>query len=263
MRGSVSKLKTELTKKIERALFDWSPTTIGGIKINTMRGGFAATEVPVENGTTRSGLVDYVWVTECLMDIQTVGKCALYFEHRKKTDDTILEFRKNAARRAGCPEADKDEYISGEKLCDNKECRCHMNAREARNEVLITCVEIKITKSDFKSKHGHNFCGNCNYYAMPKELYPEVKDLIPDGVGVLLFYGAENEEQKKRANPFTDFSYYGIKTKVQPAYKPLDEETQKWLILSVAKRMRKETLTAYDELLSSGGKQSQETLDWI
>lgn len=91
-----------------------------------------------------------------------------------------------------------------------------MNAKEATNGVLITCVEIKITKSDFKSKHGHNFCGNCNYYAMPKELYPEVKDLIPEGVGVLLFYGAAQSDAQKK--DVFDFSYYGIKTKVQPAY---------------------------------------------
>ena len=48
-------VKTPLTKEIEKALFAWNPTTVGGIKLNTMRPGFSATEVPVENGTTTGG----------------------------------------------------------------------------------------------------------------------------------------------------------------------------------------------------------------
>lgn len=95
--------------------------------------------------------------------------------------------------------------------------------KQATPFVLITCVEIKITLSDFKSKHGHNFCGHCNYYAMPKDLYPKVLDLIPDGVGVLLFYDGEvNANQKPSTYPL-----YGIRKKKDSAYRQLPEETQK------------------------------------
>ena len=48
----------------------------------------------------------------------------------------------------------------------------------------IRCFEIKITKSDFHSKHGHNFSGNLNYYVMPNRLYEEVKEEIPANIGV-------------------------------------------------------------------------------
>ena len=51
---------------------------------------------------------------------------------------------------------------------------------------LIWCYEIKVSVSDFHSKHGHNFMGHYNYYVMTPELYEEVKDEIPDGVGVLV-----------------------------------------------------------------------------
>ena len=77
-------VKTPLTKEIEKALFAWNPTTVGGIKLNTMRPGFSATEVPVENGTTTGGLVDYVWVAECLLDVKTVGKCPLSAAQEKE-----------------------------------------------------------------------------------------------------------------------------------------------------------------------------------
>lgn len=49
----------------------------------------------------------------------------------------------------------------------------------------IRCFEIKVTKSDFHSKHGHNFVGNLNYYVMPYSLYKQVKDEIPKEIGVL------------------------------------------------------------------------------
>ena len=48
----------------------------------------------------------------------------------------------------------------------------------------IRCFEIKVTKSDFHSKHGHNFKGNLNYYVMPFRVYEEVKEEIPANIGV-------------------------------------------------------------------------------
>jgi hypothetical protein len=49
---------------------------------------------------------------------------------------------------------------------------------------IFRCYEIKISKSDFHSEHGHNFVGNYNYYVMPKELFEEVKEEIPKEIGV-------------------------------------------------------------------------------
>ena len=49
---------------------------------------------------------------------------------------------------------------------------------------IVWCYEIKVSKSDFHSKHGYIFEGHYNYYVMTLELYEKVKDEIPDGVGV-------------------------------------------------------------------------------
>lgn len=49
----------------------------------------------------------------------------------------------------------------------------------------IRAYELKVTKSDFHSKHGHNFVGNLNYYIMPRKLYNEVQNEIPNGIGVM------------------------------------------------------------------------------
>ena len=46
------------------------------------------------------------------------------------------------------------------------------------------CYEIKISKADFNSKSRHTFIGHFNYYVMPLELYEQVKDKIPNHIGV-------------------------------------------------------------------------------
>lgn len=48
---------------------------------------------------------------------------------------------------------------------------------------IFRCYEIKVTKSDFHSKHKHSFVGHYNYFVLTKELYDQVKDEIPDWVG--------------------------------------------------------------------------------
>ena len=50
----------------------------------------------------------------------------------------------------------------------------------------IYIVEIKTSLNDFKSDNGHNLLGHINYYAMTKELYEQVKDEIPNHVGVYI-----------------------------------------------------------------------------
>lgn len=46
------------------------------------------------------------------------------------------------------------------------------------------CYEIKVTKSDFHSHCHNSFVGHLNYYVLPECLYEEVKEEIPDHVGV-------------------------------------------------------------------------------
>lgn len=46
------------------------------------------------------------------------------------------------------------------------------------------CYEIKVTKADFHSLCKKSFVGHLNYYVMPEELYHEVKNEIPNDVGV-------------------------------------------------------------------------------
>ena len=49
---------------------------------------------------------------------------------------------------------------------------------------IYRAYEIKRNKSDFYSGCAWSWIGNYNYFIMPYELYYEVKDDIPDGIGV-------------------------------------------------------------------------------
>lgn len=49
----------------------------------------------------------------------------------------------------------------------------------------VICVEIKTTFADFKSKNGHNFYGNYNYYAVPLDLVDKIMPLVPPHVGII------------------------------------------------------------------------------
>lgn len=49
------------------------------------------------------------------------------------------------------------------------------------------CYEIKSCIDDFRSKNGHNFIGDFNYYVMPKDVYEVVKNEIMYKIGVICY----------------------------------------------------------------------------
>lgn len=213
--------KTELTRKIEASLSSWSTTKLGGVKLNAMRKGFCAIEVPVECGSVKGGLVDFIRVDECLLNEREAGGCS-FAAYRQCDEKGYAATVKEFADEAGCPK-DTSDYKFRLFPCEKEDCRHYYKGTTADNDILVTCVEIKISVSDFASKHGHNFVGNCNYYAMPTDLYAKVKDRVPEGIGVLLY-----------------MSNGLIRKKVECEYHELSDTTQKWLVLSTIKRQIKQ-----------------------
>lgn len=83
-------------------------------------------------------------------------------------------------------------------------------------------MEIKVTKDDFHSKHGHNFVGNANYYVMPKELYNEVKSEIPDDIGVIIHEVTDKRNILRRVR--------------ECKVRQLSDSEKMWMVLSVLKK---------------------------
>jgi hypothetical protein len=74
---------------------------------------------------------------------------------------------------------------------------------------MMFSYEIKISKSDFKSKNGHNFYTHYNFYVVPKKLYPKIKDLVDEHIGILV-YNPEN---------------YGLRKVKDSKYKNMNDQT--------------------------------------
>lgn len=223
-------MKTELTKKIEQAICYWSPSKIGDIKINSFRRRYTATEVPVEHGTIKSGIVDAVNISEYFGSKTEVTFCR-GVQYRKIGLHNVIQCDK-------C--IDDDDYLN----CDITSCRLNGTRVIYDDErILCTCFEIKITVADFKSSHGHNFFGNMNYYVVPEEIYQDIKSLVPEDIGILIYY----------------HNSCSIRTKKKPTYQEMTEEQQKWLLLSVMKRLA----DTYQKRLSESQNQKNSIVDGI
>lgn len=178
--------KTLLTQKIESALKVWHPANYGGYRVDSFRQGFDALEVPVECGSIKSGLVDFVRVQECFTSETKCGTCKLSM-YRDEDRDLVMPSVRQWTQEVSCPK-DIANWSFRNEPCTERFCRLYKTKHTYTIDTVITCVEIKVSVSNFHSDHGHNFVGHCNYYAMPLALYKKVKDEIPDGIGVLLYY---------------------------------------------------------------------------
>lgn len=220
--------KTEMTRTIEQAILEWHPAQIGSIKINKFRGEHTALEVPAECGTTAAGIVDAVRVSEYFGDMENRHICR------------PARWRKDGFRgQVTCPEG-KATGGTFPHYCEETGCRWNGIVHEGKPKVLLTCFEIKVTKSDFKSQHGHNFIGNMNYYAVPEEIYKEIEPLVPDGIGILVYLHKGQ--------------YCGLRTKRKATFREMTEEDQKWLLLSVFKRVRDMDYAKYQRWLQEAQK---------
>lgn len=213
--------KTQLTRDIEAALHAWHPTSYGGYRADSFRQGFDALEVPVECGSVKSGLVDFVRVQECFTAETKYGTCKLASLIETDTDVPPVVIQEKAKAATRVKNISSPDFCR--EHCSERWCHFHKTNHLYTLDAVITCVEIKISVSDFHSAHGHNFVGHCNYYAMPTELYKKVKGEIPEDIGVLLYYDG--------------MSTCGIRKVKECKPHILSEKTQKWLIMSVAKKL--------------------------
>lgn len=180
--------KTKVTKNIEQALTLYKPSKLGKLQLNYQRAQYMKFEVPVTHGTVTNGLVDCVWLAEgytnhidtfyCQAPLYLEYSDSLYYD--KKCDLSIEKLK---------------SYNSKDLPECNYDVKCRYKSKTTMKEEVcaIICFEIKVTKSDFHSKHGHNFIGNLNYYVMPYTLYKEVENEIPENIGVITYHSSSDD----------------------------------------------------------------------
>ena len=79
-----------------------------------------------------------------------------------------------------------------------------------------------------------------NFYAVPEEIYKEIEPLVPDGIGILVYLHKGQ--------------YCGLRTKRKATFREMTEEDQKWLLLSVFKRVRDMDYAKYQRWLQEAQK---------
>ncbi len=166
-------METELTKRIKELTHGYKPQL--PTKMRTIRW---ADEV-----WTPSGIVDSIRFE----DFYTHDTWLCPLLHPDSFPQKQVEWSRSMVGRT-----EDDTKLSckdGSTTQTGEACRgCVFLHRVHEIGMMITCYEVKITLSDFKSPHGHNFHGNENYYCVPKELAPQIVDDIPDHVGILCYY---------------------------------------------------------------------------
>lgn len=147
-------METELTKKLKKAIHNYR--AIMPTKMRTVR------------------YADEVWTPTGIVD-------SIRFEDVPvEESDRCFRLERN----------DICKYGGQYRTCGNycKGCVYHTHS-VTKTGICVTCFECKISLTDFKSPHGHNFCGNRNYYVVPKDLAQTIKDLVPDDIGIIAYYG--------------------------------------------------------------------------
>lgn len=186
-------MKTELTKNIERALLRYNPSELGGFEINYRRRQYLEYEVPVVHSHIEGGLVDAVWLSEGFRNPSTCMICgaARFLGHAdhivKKTACALTE---DELRSIG-----PDTFFP---CTYDGHCFWKRPHKEKEEAIAVICFEIKISKADFKSINGHNFVGNLNFYIMPYELFKQLKDEIPEGIGVITYHESKEGQGSLR-----------------------------------------------------------------
>ena len=194
--------ESDLTKRIKQLTHGYSP------KINsTMRTIRWANEV-----WTPTGIVDSIRFEDYYADEEYL--CKLIDANRfSEKDNLTTSYTHELGKcfRDGSIEKDK-------KKCHGCVWRYHL----WNIEMMITCFEVKISLSDFKSGNGHNFHGNENYYCVPKEMAPKIVDKVPADIGILAYFEGER--------------MFGLRKYKPAGWRVVSEETKVLLLYNAMKK---------------------------
>lgn len=229
--------KTDLTLAIEQCLLAYDPPKLASKKLNKMRGHTTTLEVTVENGTTAGGIVDAMRLDEYFERVGKEHVCC-WKKYKRKNDPVFQNM--NLCQDGGVCLNGWTTVADLPPLgtCPQAGCPQNLEMPLFKNRVLITAFEIKTSFADFHSSHGHNFCGNANYYIMPAELYKKVETEIEPWIGVICCHASSSEWGPR----------YLLRKKRECVFRPMSAEETAWHILSVHKKAMKEQNKKYEAL---------------
>ena len=188
-------METKLTNRIKLLTHTYKPQMSTGAVGRTIR---YADEVMTPTG----GRVDSIrfedYVCNRFEDCRLIN-----FQKYIKSDRALQIELEYLGHTAGICKLGKD-YNFPNPCCHG----CINRIKEIREvDMLVTAYEIKITKQDFLSKNGHNIdnknnpIANENYYCVPKELVNDIRQYIPDHVGIISYYNGSSKDGLRMVKP--------------------------------------------------------------
>lgn len=155
-----------------------------------MRDQYDMFEVPVTHGSISDGLIDYVWLAEGFTNIHQEPYCRapLYAKYNEVYCYNCGSLPEDFLK--------EDFDTTCNAVCNH--CRYKGFKVVQDDTPAVICFEIKISKSDFHTSHGHNFVGNLNYYVMPINLYKEVQDEIPPEIGCIVLLNSDKQNMLRK-----------------------------------------------------------------
>lgn len=183
-------IETDLTKKMKKATHAYKPLMSNGKVGRTIRW---ADEV-----WTPSGIVDSIRFEDYVSDVYEKCKRINYEPYLRGGDALLKHIPHGSLPLGQC----KIEGIT----FPCKECKgCIYRVRDVKKvSMCTTCFECKITMADFRSKNGHNFHGNRNYYIVPRELVSKIEILVPDNIGIIAYIEKSNSLRMIRECEFRE-----------------------------------------------------------
>jgi hypothetical protein len=141
---------------------------------------------------TPSGIVDSIRFEDYVSDSHEECKRINYDTYLCGGDTLLKNFPQGSLPLGQC------KIVGNTFPC--KECKgCFYHVYDVKTvSMCTTCFECKITLADFKSKNGHNFHGNRNYYVVPKELVSKIEMLVPDNIGIIAYIERSDSLRKIR-----------------------------------------------------------------
>ena len=166
--------KTQLTRDIEAALHAWHPSSYGGYRVDSFRQGFDALEVPVECGSVKSGLVDFVRVQECFTSETKYGTCKLASLIETDTGASLAAIQQKAKEATCVKNISSPDFCR--EHCSEQWCHFHKTNHLYTLDAVITCVEIKISVSDFTRHTGTISSGTATTMRCPQSYIRRSKE---------------------------------------------------------------------------------------
>lgn len=174
-------METDLTKRIKALTHHYRP------KLNTQK----RTIRWADEVWTPTGIVDSIRFEDYYEDEEYL--CRLLDAERFSERDQCMAAHMYESGRC---------FRDGSTDKNNQKCHgCVLRCHNWEIGMMVTCFEVKVTSSDFKSVNGHNFHGNENYYCVPKALASRIIGEIPPDVGILAYFEGERQYGLRQFKP--------------------------------------------------------------